>query len=286
MESDEEYEIEEIEAAEEQQNKADNHVSLDVRMNSLPTPAPPELMPNNHNTGPKGVLSDFDLAKQNLAKKRLMEKLRSEKQTERMANGFKDLSVLANPTEVTDSKQKGNEKNKAKAEDGEEEEEEEEEEEQDEAFQQYKLQRIHAIQNSLPSYGTHNRVDFNELANILKEENEFVNIVVHLYQNNIEACVKVNLAMETLAPQFPHVHFVRIRSDEAIKKYNVAGLPTILVYRNGVLKNSFIRIIDELGINIDATKLAKFLASHNILRLPTGEENAQKLPPNSRTVLK
>jgi len=117
-----------------------------------------------------------------------------------------------------------------------EDEDEEEDEEEDEAFQQYKTQRIRAIQNSLPSYGTHDRVNFSELANIVKLENEYVNVVVHLYQNNIEACVKVNLAMEALAPQFPHVHFVRIRSDEAIKKYNIAGLPTILVYRNGIVK--------------------------------------------------
>ncbi len=56
--------------------------------------------------------------------------------------------------------------------------------ENDEAiFAQYKQQRVADIQATLPRYGVHARVDVTQLTTIVKHENPYVYVVVHLYQN-------------------------------------------------------------------------------------------------------
>jgi len=65
------YELNEITMNNEQQEEGTNSVqtsNIDARMNALPEPIPPELRPTNKhqgssNTGPKGVLADFEEAK-------------------------------------------------------------------------------------------------------------------------------------------------------------------------------------------------------------------------------
>jgi len=132
------------------------------------------------------------------------------------------------------------------------------------------------LQNALPRYGTYVRVSTDELAQIVKSENEYVYVVVHLYQNHIEACARTNVAIEQLAPQFPYVHFVRIRSTEAMPNYSDLGLPTLLIYKGTKLVESLIRITDAIGKNIDATSVGRLLHSHHVLRMPTGEEAGNK----------
>jgi len=201
----------------------------------------------------------------------MMQKIRRENNIEQIATGVKDLTVEAKNEELK-LQLKKEEKEKKSQEDEEEDEEEEDNDEDDETFQQYKMQRIRSIQNSIPVFGDFKRLTLQEFAALSKGENEFVNLVVHIYENNLEACVRTNLALEKMAPQFPHVHFVRIRRTEAMPNYSTNGLPTLLVYRNGKLIHSFIRLTDLVGkAKFNEVDLAKFLASKNVLRL-AGEE--------------
>jgi len=231
------------------------------------------------NTGPKGVKADYELAKANLGKKRMMERVRREREVDRLANGARDLRAIV--AQVESARREGNKPATtaatAKGNDDDEEEEEEEDDDDDlRAFEEYKSLRIKSIQNSLPRYGDYKRVSFSELAKLIKEENEFVSLVAHLYQNHIESCAYLHVALERLAPHFPHVHFVRIRSREAMANYSDIGLPTLLVYKSQKLAHSFIRVADMLGGEKAVTEVsvAKFLAEHGILRLPSGNDDA------------
>jgi len=113
---------------------------------------------------------------------------------------------------------------------------------------------------------------------LTKTENEYVYIVAHLYQNHVTACARTNIALEVLARQFKHVHFVRIRSTDAIQTYSDKGLPTLLVYRGGKLVHSFICLAELIPKQITEVTLAKFLALHNILREPTGADISSQSP--------
>jgi len=251
-------------------------------MNSLPEPLPEALKQKARpgpNTGPKGVLADYEFAKQNLRNVRLIEKVRRERALDRLSKGVQRISVNQGSEDKDNDKDKKAEKKKDK-EDDEEDDEEEEDEEDDEYFKQYKLQRIRSIQNSLPRYGQYSRVDYNEMASMIKNENEYVYIVIHLYQNSVEACVRLNEAFEELAKQFVHVHFIRIRSTDAISNYSTVGLPTLLIYRNAKLVHTFIRCQENIGKKIDELTVARFLSSHKILNLP-GEEVVQSLTKQS-----
>jgi len=251
--------------------------SLDVRMDSLP---PGQKIPRGQrntpatNTGPKGVIKDYNQAKQNLDNIRRMQRLRNEVELNKKAAGATQFVLTADgksPAGAAEAAAKP--KAKKKADESESDEEFGEDEDDELIFEQYKQQRVASVLASLPKYGKHERVTLEQLGEIVRKENEFVYVVVHLYQNHIESCIRVNLAMEELAKQFPYVHFVRIRSTEAMPAYPDTGLPTIIVYRNAKAVHEFVRLADQLKSISDVT-LAHFLAKKGILRQPTALEEA------------
>ena len=139
------------------------------------------------------------------------------------------------------------------------------------AFDKFKRERIAAVQASLPSFGAYARVDtLQELADLVNTNHELVSLVVHVYQNRVVPCIGLHLVLEALAPIFPHVCFVRVRSDEAMKGYSDDGLPTLLIYRGSELKESLIGLAGRLGVTPSDGKVAQLLADHGVLRIPTG----------------
>ena len=146
----------------------------------------------------------------------------------------------------------------------------------DEAFQRYKLQRIQAVQSTLPSFGAHERIMSNtELSAVVKKVHELSYVLVHIYENRVPTCTALNLVMESLAPQFPHIRFCRIRASDAMKGFDIAGCPTLMVYRGGKPVKTFIRLQDTLQGEITDLKLARFLSGKK-------EESAHPPSPNCR----
>ena len=87
---------------------------------------------------------------------------------------------------------------------------------------------------------------------------------------SLESCARLNFSLEALAPQFPHVRFCRLRSNEAMKGYSNTGLPTLLVYRGGKLVTSAIRCTDALPKHFSDVDVARLLQAKGILTVPTG----------------
>lgn len=126
------------------------------------------------------------------------------------------------------------------------------------------------MQNSLPRFGVHTRVSKLEFANLVKDVHELCYVVCHLYQNNLESCVRLNLSFEALAPQFPHVRFCRIRSTEAMPGFKNAGLPALLIYRGGQMVTQALRVTDAIPKVFTDIDVAKLLQAKGILTVPTG----------------
>lgn len=82
-----------------------------------------------------------------------------------------------------------------------------------------------------------------------------------LFQS-IEACARLNFALEALAPQFPHVRFCRLRSREAMAHYKDAGLPTLLVYKGGKMVTSAVRCTDVLPKHFSDLDVARLLQAY------------------------
>jgi hypothetical protein len=78
----------------------------------------------------------------------------------------------------------------------------------------------------------------------------------------------LHVCLEELAPQFDHVKFVRIRSDEVFTKgkFSKAGLPTLLVYRGGKMVHEFILpATPDFPSTIKPKEVAQFLAKYALL---------------------
>ncbi|XP_065833414.1 phosducin-like protein [Oscarella lobularis] len=104
------------------------------------------------------------------------------------------------------------------------------------------------------------------------DDNSYV--VVHLYDDSIEACRTMNKCLTRLAAGAGYareaettVRFCRMRADDApvSARFRADALPALLVYRDGKLAGNFIRVSDELGDEFYADEVAAFLRERNCL---------------------
>jgi hypothetical protein len=144
------------------------------------------------------------------------------------------------------------------------------------AFQRYKADRIRAVQASMPTFGSYVRAQrFDELAELIKGAHELQRTIVHVYENTSRACVSLHLTFEAMAPLYPHVAFIRVRSSEAMGSgYDAKGLPTLLLYKADKLATSLIAAATVLGETPSDAAVAEFLAKHGMLAVPTGGTDA------------
>lgn len=132
-----------------------------------------------------------------------------------------------------------------------------------------------------PSFGTFDRVSMLDIADMLRETQDEVITLVHLYENvgnlfvallavcvsialcecfqHIEDCVRLNLIFEDLAPQFTHVRFVRLRSQDAKEGFSQEGLPALLTYKGKEKHKSYARICPNHVPTVSDAAVMKFL---------------------------
>eukprot|EP00483_Globobulimina_turgida_P010830 UN10851 len=172
-------------------------------------------------TGPKGVLTDFEEAKLKLRANRHEDKIRREK---------KNYMNIGNHSNETNSKliiidmKKNNKINKKQLRtgninstiddsDSEDEDDDKEELEDEEVLLQYKLEKMKILNCNRARYGDTKELTawtFNE-----EVENASLNVfvVVHVYQDYLERCARMNYAIAQVAKSYPHIKFLRARSD-------------------------------------------------------------------------
>jgi len=233
VEYDSDVEVAVQEAMEEQQRKEQEAKvdegkiapgELDMRMTGKSGP-PPGMMPKIRkgtkacNTGPKGVKADYEEAKLIQQFKNFRMAMRAERELKKKAYGRTDYSQALQKNQSQDQPEEEKDSDL------------DEDDEDDAFFQQYKQQKLDMVKNSLPTYGKFYRVKKNEFIRETEHEHELIHVVVHLYKNYIPACVRLNLILEDIAPQFTHVKFIRCRSDDLLESFSDTALPMLLVYR-------------------------------------------------------
>lgn len=139
-------------------------------------------------------------------------------------------------------------------------------------FQRYKAERLRQVQSSLPTFGNYVRAhEFDELAEMIKNQHELVRTVVHVYENTSKTCISLHLTFEAMAQQYQHVAFVRIRSSAAMQgAYDAKGLPTLLLYKGSKMTASLIAAATVLGEQPSDAAVATFLEKQGVLAMPTG----------------
>jgi hypothetical protein len=114
-------------------------------------------------------------------------------------------------------------------------------------------------------FGEVKEVDKFQMVAEVDEESTGVAIVVHLYEEFVPGCRVTNKLLEPLARKHPHVKFLRIRSTEANEDFDHVALPALLIYMDGELQNSLMRITDDIGEDFPLASLEALLVENQVL---------------------
>eukprot|EP01111_Echinosteliopsis_oligospora_P013050 TRINITY_DN4578_c0_g1_i1.p1 TRINITY_DN4578_c0_g1~~TRINITY_DN4578_c0_g1_i1.p1 ORF type:complete len:293 (-),score=85.26 TRINITY_DN4578_c0_g1_i1:70-948(-) len=194
------------------------------------------------NTGVKGVLADYADAKRQMQVKREEERIQAEERLKNLAITVKSEKKI---------------------------EEEDEEEDDDEFMREYRLKRMRELvnlQSQRPTFGFLKSIDSSEYIDTLDKEHKDVFVLLHLYQNYVPACVRLNLILQNLAIKYPFVKFVKMVATEANDKYEDIGLPSLLVYKAGELQHRWVPLTSRLGSDFDSGDVELLLSKSKIIQ--------------------
>jgi len=99
---------------------------------------------------------------------------------------------------------------------------------------------------------------------ILNDPHTFV--IIHLYQNYIPACVRLNDILKRLAKKYPTIKFGNIISTDAKPGFDDIGLPSLIIYKGGDVHLSFVRLQEDLGSGFDIDDVDQFFIDQGIIR--------------------
>jgi len=217
----------------------------------------PPVLRETGNTGVKGVLADYAAHKEI---QRIEAELKNWKLDYMLKKKLTVTSKEDGKKEVEDT-----EEDKEKSRDKEEEDLISLEEEDDQFFQEYRQKRMMELKSQNPTFGYVKKISRSEYLDAIEKEKPNVFVVVHLYQDYIPACTRMNQCLQTLAIENPTIKFIKILSTEASNSYDDVALPTLIVYKNGDLVSCFVRVTDTIGASFDVDNVTNLLRQHEVL---------------------
>lgn len=215
------------------------------------TPSYSEWDGTSSNTGPKGVIKDWQRYKQLEAEKR-------QSQEKERLQLIKKLSLTCRSA-LDEEKEKLNETDPELA-----------DLLTDEFLLEYQRQRMKemlAKTEKLYFGKVINLENTDQFLQAIDEEDKSVTVIVHIYEDNVAGCEAMNGCLMSLAEEYPYAKFCTILGSIAglSKQFKKFGVPTLLVYKNGQVIGNFVHITDHLGIDFYSSDVEAFLIEHGIL---------------------
>eukprot|EP01084_Bolivina_argentea_P043454 80074_1 len=231
-------------------------------------------------TGPKGVLTDFEEAKLKMRALRINDKIKKEQIKYMNIGGNSNMTQFQHKI-IDKNKQKPTAKQlrREKQTDIKSQEEdiddidsddllEDEDDNDEEALLRYKLAKMKIMEENRPRYG-----DTKELtAWTFEKEVDMaplnVWVVVHVYQDYMERCGRMNYAIAQIAKSYQHIKFMRARSDRiGLDTYPEVGLPTIIIFKNGKQLQNHIAVHEIINkIAFSVKDVEQFLIDNGVIK--------------------
>lgn len=106
-----------------------------------------------------------------------------------------------------------------------------------------------------------------DFLNAIDKEDKAVTVIVHIYEDNVEACRTMNTCLNQLSKIYTNVKFCTIVGSSAgmSKQFKVNGVPALLIYKNGQLMGNFVKLGDDLGNDFCAEDVQGYLVEHGML---------------------
>lgn len=222
--------------------------------NSSSLPQPEAWSGSSTNTGPKGVIKDWQRFKQ--------------LETEKRAEQEREKLQLIKKLSLTCQSALDEEKDKAVAEQLDPELQELYEDSFLLQYQEKRMKEMLDKYKDLPSFGKLISLgDSGEFLGAIDNEHAAVTVIIHICENNISGCQSMNDCLECLSEKFPKVKFCKILSTVAgmSQRFKSGGLPALLAYKGGQLIGNFVRITDDLGTDFVSEEVEAFLIEHGVL---------------------
>jgi len=218
------------------------------------TPGPSEWDGGSSNTGPKGVLKDWQRYKQ------LETEKREEAELEKMA--------LAQKLSLTCRSTNDDEKAAQKDKDMDAELDELLDDDFLESYMQKRMQEMLESTQNVKRFGR--VVDLftgESFLDNVDQEDKRVTVIIMIYEPNADGCDSMSGSIECLAGEYVNVKFCKILSTAAglSKHFKASGVPALLIYKAGQLMGSFVRMTDQLGDDFFANDVESFLIQHGML---------------------
>ncbi|XP_028150792.1 phosducin-like protein [Diabrotica virgifera virgifera] len=105
-----------------------------------------------------------------------------------------------------------------------------------------------------------------EFLDAIDKEHKAATIIVHIYEDT-EACRNMNVCLKSLCKLYVNVKFCCIKGSAAgiSQQFKADGVPALLVYKAGNLVGNFVRLSDELGSNFLSEDVQNYLVEHGLL---------------------
>ncbi|XP_013107409.1 phosducin-like protein [Stomoxys calcitrans] len=205
------------------------------------------------NTGPKGVVEDWQRFKQLQAERRE----ESERQRIELA---KKLTMTTATAQEEEERKKQDELDAEFA-----------ELMSEDFLQQFQKQRMSEMLRQCghsQNFGkVLNLTSHTEFLNCVEKENKHTTVIIHIYDKAVSACATLNKCLDTLALEYPTVKFAKICSSVAgmSRDFRKKGLPALLVYKAQAVIGNFVRVTDDLSDDFFASDVESFLIENGIL---------------------
>lgn len=129
----------------------------------------------------------------------------------------------------------------------------------DDFFEEYKRKRLAQMKNEMdsklqhldqaePEFGFVRMIGKQEYIRQVNEAGEGVDVILHLFKDSVDECVQINRVLDSLAPQFPKVKFLKGISDKIVPNFPDRQLPYLLYYRDGAMKKGLQRLEFKMSI--------------------------------------
>lgn len=219
-------------------------------------PPPPSAGYRNQsstNTGPKGVVEDWQRFKQLQAERRE----ESEKQRIELA---KKLTMTTATAREEEERKKQEELDEELA-----------ELMSEDFLQQFQKQRMAEMLRQCghtQQFGkVLNLTSHDEFLACVDNENKHTTIIIHIYDRSVFACSTLNKCLETIASDYLTVKFAKICSSVAgmSRDFRTKGLPALLVYKAQSVIGNFVRVTDDLSDDFYASDVESFLIENGVL---------------------
>lgn len=242
-------------SSEESENESNSDKDKPPVKSEKPIPQSPEVKDwegTSTNTGPKGVIEDWRRFKQLKIEKR------EENERERIE--------LAKKLTMTVQSALDEEREKAAQEDP-----EFAELLNDEFLLEYQKKRMQEMmlqsQHNLKFGELIILKDGGEFLKAIDQENKAVKVIVHIYEDNVDACRAMNDSLKVLAKTYDTVKFCAILGSRAgmSRDFKISGVPALLIYKGGQLLGNFVRLSDDLGNDFCPEDVQGYLVEHGML---------------------